>query len=168
MRNYSAPDFESYIKLRKSSSCAHKLDFHLVFVTKYRKQVLKEEKLISFLKEEFINICVKHDYILLSLDIQIDHVHILIGLKPSHFIPEVIQDLKGRTSYLALGKFPYLKSQLGLTKLWAGGYFIESLGKANVAQIKAYLDRQDEHHKTIDKDIMENFDKDGEVLDSNH
>jgi len=90
--------------------------------------------------------CEKEGYTLLGLSVQVDHLHLFLGLKPTDHIPDVIQKVKGFTTMMLTKKFPQHFRHAGKRKVWAEGYSIESLGFKNVAQIKAYIDRQSEHH----------------------
>jgi putative transposase len=79
----------------------------------------------------------------LGLQVQQDPLHILISLKPKEKLSFVVQLLKGRTSRELRRKYSQLSK---LPALWTPAYFVRSLGEVNTAQIKAYLDRQDDHH----------------------
>ena len=69
----------------------------------------------------------------------IDHVHIILDLKPTDRLSEAIQYLKGKSSFTVLKEFPFLIDLVGKSNLWSDGYSVDSLGRANVAQVKAYL-----------------------------
>jgi len=142
---YFDKDIESYLFKRKGSS-AFRLDYHIVFSTKYRRSILKNQ-VGEYLRDVLIQVCVERGYHLLGLDIQPDHVHILIGLRPSDHLARVVQILKGRSSYEIFKRFPELPQKLIKRALWSEGYSVDSLGWKNIAQIKAYLDQQDDHHK---------------------
>ena len=143
--DYYNDDRRAYVNLRKSASCAHKLDYHFVFATKYRKPVL-EFSLAATLRDLILEICKERRILVLALSIQPDHVHLILGLRPDDCPAEVAHDLKGKSPFKMIGEFPDLKDALGSTKLWGAGYSVETLGKANVAQIDTYLQNQELHH----------------------
>jgi len=142
---YFEEQFDPYVERRKGSSTAFKLQFHIVFATKYRRPVLKGEA-ASKLQNIFIQVCKGQGYRLLGLSIVKDHVHVLLDLKPTDKLSEVMNHLKGRSAHDFLMEFPDLRNLVGKNNLWSGGYSVDSLGRANAAQVKAYLGRQEEHH----------------------
>ncbi|MCH8296346.1 IS200/IS605 family transposase [Candidatus Poribacteria bacterium] len=143
-RQHSTPDRQQYVNARSTASARYKIYAHIVWSTKYRRKIIGE-RLTRLLNSEFQAICDRNGYSLLSVAIAVDHVHILISLKPEHAISAVVQNLKGASSHAAFTKYPELRTQIG-KHLWSKGYSVETLGDKNVAQIKAYLDKQEDNH----------------------
>lgn len=144
--SYYDPDFANYVEQRQSWSAAFRLHYHIVFATKYRRPVLVDavaKRLLVVLQD----ICTKEQYLPLAISIQPEHVHLLLSLRPTHTLSKVLQMLKGASSYIMLQEFPQLVEAIGKRALWAEGYSVDTVGRANVAQIKAYLERQDEHRR---------------------
>jgi putative transposase len=142
---YFNPNRRVCLRVRKSASCAHKLDYHFVFATKYRRPVLAGA-IAEAIRDWMGALCEERGWILLALSIMPDHVHALVGLPPSEPPTHVAHDFKGLTSYRAMGAFPELKDVLASSSLWGRGYSVETLGKANVEQISGYLHGQEAHH----------------------
>jgi len=76
------------------------------------------------------------------LSIQEDHVHVMIQVKPSDSIAEVVQILKGGTSRVIRKEFPELEEFLWGDSFWADGYFAESVGKVDEEVIRKYIQKQ--------------------------
>lgn len=148
---YFNPDRRLYSEKRYSSTCVHKLDYHFVVTTKYRTPVLVGA-IGTFVRDIIVEKCARLETWLLGLAVQPDHIHILIGLKPTHCAADIIGEIKGASSFLTFKRFPELAEQIGATKLWAGGYFVSTVGKTNTAQTVAYLQRQHEHHELPSND----------------
>jgi len=142
MHYYFDPDRANYIDLGKGATAAYRLHYHFVFPTKFHHKTL-DRNIAQDLVNLLVAICKERDYRLLGLQVQPDHLHILISLKPKEKLSFVVQMLKGRTSRELRKKYSQLSK---LPALWTPAYFVRSLGEVNTAQIKAYLDRQDEHH----------------------
>ena len=70
---------------------------------------------------------------------QTDHVHILIQIKPSESVAEVVHILKGGTSRVIRKEFPELEEFLWGDSFWADGYFAESVGKVDEEVIRKYI-----------------------------
>ena len=143
--DYFNEERKAYLSLRKSASCAHKLDYHFVFVAKYRRAVLTGE-VAEALRDLVVQTCRERRWLLLGLSIQPEHMHVLIGLPPTAAPAEIAHDLKGLTSFKMLGRFPELGERLGSSQLWGRGYSVETLGRSNVAQIDSYIQSQQAHH----------------------
>ncbi|MCX6222564.1 MAG: IS200/IS605 family transposase [Bacteroidia bacterium] len=79
-----------------------------------------------------------------------DHIHLLIGLRPTQSISELMQDIKGNSSKwinerkLVSGKFS-----------WQEGYGAFSYSKSELSNIIHYIDNQESHHKK--KSFMEEY-----------
>ncbi|HEY4687486.1 MAG TPA: IS200/IS605 family transposase [Candidatus Subteraquimicrobiales bacterium] len=143
MHYYFDPEKANYLNLQRSATAAYSLQYHCVFGTKYSHPIFDRQK-ASDLTQLILEISQENGYHLLGLQIQTNHIHILISLKPSHNLSQAIQRIKGKSSRFLRHKYPDLKK---LPALWTPSNFYRSLGQVSVAQIKAYLDRQDEHHQ---------------------
>ena len=144
MLEHFDPDAENYISTLHSPHASYRLYYHLVWGTKYRKAALREE-IGSRLVQMITMTCKKEGYKLLGIHVEPEHVHILISLNPTHNVANIVSRIKGATSRALRLEFPEL-SMVDEKSLWANGYYAHTVGDANVAQIKAYLDRQKEHH----------------------
>jgi putative transposase len=69
-------------------------------------------------------------------------VHIMIQIKPSESIAEVVQILKGGTSRVIRKEYPELEEFLWGDSFWADGYFAETVGKVDEQVIKKYIREQ--------------------------
>lgn len=70
-----------------------------------------------------------------------DHVHMLIGLKPTHRLSDVMRELKSESS-------KWLKEQLGSSVFaWQDGYGAFSVSAPNLENIRNYVQKQEEHHR---------------------
>ena len=119
----------------------HKLTYHIVWVPKYRKRVLRGAVAIRL--EELLRECAEvNKWEILELNIQVDHVHMLAQLKPDVSLSKVLQYFKGGSSRVIRKEFPELRPFLWGDSFWADGYFIETVGRANEATIKKYIKDQ--------------------------
>ncbi len=74
----------------------------------------------------------------------------LIQIPPNQTIAKVIQILKGGTSRIIRKEFPDLEEFLWGDSLWADGYFVETVGRANESTMREYIRKQwaQENQKT--------------------
>ena len=80
-----------------------------------------------------------------ELSVQVDHVHVLIQLKPSDSVADVVQVLKGGTSRVLRKEYPELEEFLWGDSFWADGYFAESVGQVDEEIVRKYI-REQAHH----------------------
>ncbi len=81
-------------------------------------------------------------WIIEELNIQEDHVHLLIQLRPSISVSKVVQIIKGGSSKKIREEFPELEEFLWGRNFWADGYFVETCGKLNEDAIRKYIKNQ--------------------------
>jgi len=63
-----------------------------------------------------------------ELNIQRDHVHMLLQIGPNVSVARAVQRLKGGTSFVLRKEFPEMEEFLCGEWFWADGYFAESVG----------------------------------------
>lgn len=115
--------------------------YHLVWVPKYRKRVLQgkvAERLVELIQE-----CADlQRWKIEELNVQEDHVHVLVRMRPETSVSRMVQLFKGMTSKIIREEFPELKEFLWGKSFWADGYFAETSGQVNEAQIRDYIKNQ--------------------------
>jgi putative transposase len=77
-----------------------------------------------------------------EISIPNDHVHVVIQIKASDSVGEVVNILKGGTSRVLRKEFPELEEFLWGDSFWADGYFAESVGKVDEEVVRKYIQRQ--------------------------
>lgn len=70
-----------------------------------------------------------------------DHVHLLAELHPTRTIAELAKEIKGASSHAATRAFG-----AGQAFRWQTGYGAFSTSRPDVPRVKAYIQRQKEHH----------------------
>jgi len=115
--------------------------YHLVWIPKYRKRLLTG-KLAERLKKLFEECAEVNDWKIEELNIQPDHVHMLLQLPPKISVSEAMRIIKGGSSRVVREEFPELKEFLWGTSFWADGFFAETIGKVDEAKIRDYIINQ--------------------------
>lgn len=113
----------------------HRLQYHLVWVPKYRKRVLLG-KVASRLRGLLYEAARVNGWHLSELSVQRDHVHVLLQIGPEMSVSRVMQFLKGGTSVRLRKEFPELKEFLWGDSFWADGYFAETVGTTQEEKIR--------------------------------
>lgn len=127
---------------RKTSHSTYDLKYHIVWITKYRKKVLKGE-VAQKVRELIREICKGNDIEILKGHVSVDHVHLFVSIPPHLSISKVVQYLKGKSSRKLLFAFKSLQQQFWGRHLWARGYFVASSGNVTDEVIMKYIEEQD-------------------------
>jgi len=110
--------------------------FHVVWCPKYQRKLLVEQ-IAARLEQIIREVCSEHEAEVLSLDIQPDHVHLLVECEPQFGIHRLVRSIKGRSSRYLRAEFPVLKRKL--PTLWTNSYFVSTVGGAPLATIRQYI-----------------------------
>lgn len=135
---------------RYGSHTVFKIEYHFVWVTKYRYQVLKGE-VGERVRELVRQTCEVFEIRILKGVVSKDHVHILVSAPPELAPSEIMRRIKGRTASKLFEEFPMLKKRYWGRHFWARGYFCATVGEMTEEMIKQYL----EHH--FEPDLASEF-----------
>ena len=128
-------------KYHTGSHTKHRLQYHLVWIPKYRRRVLRGKMVIS-LKKLMYEACRINKWWISELSIQEDHMHLIIQTKPEDSVAEVAQRLKGGTSRVIRKEYPELEEFLWGNSFWAYGYFAETVGNVDEEVVRRYIREQ--------------------------
>lgn len=121
----------------------YSLKAHIVLVTKYRKQLLKD--IISEdIKSQILDISHKYNYEIIAMETDIDHIHFLISYDTTDSICEIVKRIKQETTYRLWQKYSLMLSKKYWKKkiFWSDGYFACSIGEVSSATIQRYIETQ--------------------------
>ncbi len=133
----------SLIKYETFNHSKTKLRYHLIFSTKFRK------KCLDLIKSSIFKYCIlaeisKKTFFIETMEIDKDHIHFLLTIKPSESISNVVKILKQFSTYYVwknnkncISKFYWKKHYL-----WTRGYFICTVGECSEERIKKYINEQ--------------------------
>lgn len=80
---------------------------------------------------------------LLLINTDKDHIHILINCSPQHYIPNIIQKIKGTTSRILMKENrEILSKKLWGGHLWNTSYFVATVSENTEEQIRKYIKNQ--------------------------
>jgi putative transposase len=147
---------------RSGSHCRYSLQYHLVWIPKYRRSFLVgeiAERLKQILKE------IARDYRIHIIDMEVmpDHVHMLVEAPPKYAPAKIVQLFKGISSRRLRQEFLELIKKYIWKEgtLWAIGYYIGSVSdQVTTELVKDYIRNQkskDESLKQKSKYIQASF-----------
>jgi putative transposase len=144
MVDHAVDRHSAYVERTLGAHAAYSLHYHVVWSIRARRPLLLGE-IAHELSDCLLRLESEAGISILAFHIEADHVHVLFSLKPSQAVASAVKRLKGASSRHLRKLFPMLQDS-DQDALWSHGYFVGSLGDISVAQAKAYLDRQREHH----------------------
>jgi putative transposase len=98
------------MEYRTGAHTKYKLEYHFVWVTKYRYQMLQGDLAIR-LRELVRQTCGVFEIEIIRGVVSKDHVHILVSAPPTMSPSEIMRGIKGRTSAKLFQEFPHIKKQ---------------------------------------------------------
>lgn len=138
---------------KRTSHTLYDNKFHIVWITKYRKKILKEE--VGYRLREIIRqICSTDKVDILKGAIGPDHVHLMLQIPPYVAVSRIVQHLKGESSRKLQMEFPHLQKQFWGQHFWAIGYFCSTTGTVTDNIIKKYIEEQGKHEQDEDKTFL--------------
>lgn len=116
------------------------LVYHIIFSTKHRLPHISEE--IRPRLYDYLGGSVRGERgVLYAIGGMPDHVHLLVRWRTDGAISDLMRNIKG-------GSSSWVHDTLGMREFaWQEGYAAFSVGQSAVEDVKAYLARQDEHHR---------------------
>jgi putative transposase len=130
------------MKIRFSAHGAYNHQYHIVWIPKYRKRVLKGE-LKSFLEKRLFEVQEYHPEIEIEkFNIQVDHVHLVSVIPPKYTVSSVVGKMKANTSRRIRIEFPWIKKVYWDNEFWSPGFFSSTVG-IDEELIKRYVEFQE-------------------------
>lgn len=117
------------------------IHLHLIFAVQNRRTLI-QNSWKDRLYEYITGIIQQHKHKMIIITGMPDHLHIVIGMRPTQSLSDLMQDIKGNSSTwinsnrLVSGKFQ-----------WQESYAAFSYGKSQLPKLIEYVKNQEDHHK---------------------
>ena len=135
------------MRFRKSAHAIYKTEYHIVWTPRYRRKLfVKGVK--QYAEKIFRNIeDLDGDIEVIKVNVQVDHVHMVIVIPPRLSIASVIQFIKSQTSKKLKEKFEFMQKAIyGRSGIWSRGYCVSGIGM-DEKQILAYVEHQEKEDR---------------------
>ena len=142
--------------VRRTKHAVYDLKYHLVWIPKYRKQILDKE-VSDYIKAIFNRIAEEYEFRIDTMEVMEDHVHVFVEVPPRYSPARVVQVMKSISAREVFKKYPDLRKQLWAGELWNDGYFVRSVGdKVTADIIRRYIKYQVHEDDSIQLNIFDN------------
>ena len=128
--------------LLKERTKVYDFNFHLIWVTKYRKNIFINKRLSNSMIEILKNIADGNGVTIQHIEVMPDHVHMMISFPPDMTPSSVVKSFKGTSARMWFKKYPETKSQLWGGHLWSPSYFMSTLGNVSKEIVTEYIENQ--------------------------
>ena len=118
------------------------LKYHIILVCKYRKNLMIQYG--EFVKENMLSISQKYDFTILEIEVDKNHIHLLVESEPKISPLMIVRVLKQQTTIRLWNEFSD-KLQKHFWKertFFTDGYFVSTIGEVSTETLRKYIQNQ--------------------------
>lgn len=115
-------------QFRKLAHSLYECKYHIVFCPKYRYKILQENVSKYVLQQIYLMSNQKDGVEVLEVNVQVDHVHLVVSIPPKYAVWQYIGFLKGKMALRLFDRFPQLCKQYWGQHVWSRGYYVSTIG----------------------------------------
>ena len=132
------------MEIRLSGHGAYRTEYHIVWITKYRRRILNPG-MRGYISKLFSKVMkAMPGCEIIEQNIQEEHIHMLMVIPPKYAVSDVIGEIKQYTASKIRKKFVWLENVYWKENVvWSPGYFVSTVG-LDEKQITEYVKRQGE------------------------
>ena len=130
------------IEIVHSRNSVYQVAYHVIWCSKYRKQILVGE-IAVFANELLDAICKENEWLVITKEIQPDHIHLFLSIPPAIAVSTAVKILKGTTARKLFLAYSELKAKLWGGNLWSPSYYVGTAGNVSAETIQRYIERSE-------------------------
>ena len=131
---------------KKLSHVIYRCTYHIVWTPKYRYRVL-EGLVRDQLQKDIPMLLEWKSCELIEMNIQLDHVHLIVSMPPKMSLSQLMGILKGKTAIKIFKSYPQLKTKpYWGNHFWSRGYCADTIG-LDEDKIRKYVKYQEEQER---------------------
>lgn len=115
-------------QFKKLSHSLYECKYHVVFCPKYRYKILEDEVREYVKRQLYLLSEQKKGVEILELNVQADHVHVILSIPPKYAVSEIVGFLKGKLALRLFDRFPELRKRYWGQHVWSRGYCVSTVG----------------------------------------
>ena len=133
-------------RFKRLSHSLYECKYHIVFCPKYRYRILKE-LIAEYVRQQVHQLCRQKEEIeILEMNIQPDHVHLVVSIPPKYAVSAFMGYLKGKLALRLFQQYESLGRRYWGRHLWARGYCVSTIG-LDEEKIRKYVQWQEKQEK---------------------
>jgi len=135
---------------KKLSHTIYECKFHIVCCPKYRHRILKGE-IAEYARREVHSLIKQKDLVeVLELNIQADHVHMVLSIPPKYSVSNLMGFLKGRLALSLFRRYERIGKRYWGRHLWSRGFCVSTIG-LDEEKIRKYVQWQEKQEKEAEQ-----------------
>lgn len=143
-------------RFRKLSHTLYECKYHIVFCPKYRYRILKDGVAI-YIEQQIHILSSQKDLVeVLELNIQEDHIHLVLSIPPKYSVSSFMGFIKGKLALRLFQRYDRLQKQYWGRHLWSRGYCVSTVG-LDEDKIRKYVRWQEKRDKQDDDNQLKMF-----------
>ena len=137
-------------RFRRLSHTIYECKYQMIFCPKYRRRILKDE-IREYARREIENLLRQKEGIeIIEMNMQADHVHLIVWIPPKYAVSEIMGYLKGKLAIRIFQRYEKLGKQFWGRHLWGRGYCVSTVG-IDETRIREYVQWQENKEREIEK-----------------
>ena len=133
-------------RFKRLSHSLYECKYHVVFCPKYRYRIFKDG-VGEYTQQQIHRLCEQKDQVeVLELNVQPDHVHLVVSIPPKYAVSEFMGYLKGKLALRLFQKYEHLGRRYWGRHLWSRGYCVSTIG-LDEEKIRKYVKWQEKQEK---------------------
>ena len=136
-------------QFKRLTHSIYECKYHIVFCPKYRYRILRDE-VAEYARQQIYRLCQQKDKLeVLELNVQEDHVHLVMSIPPKYAVSNVMGYLKGKLAIRIFDRYEKLSRRYWGRHLWARGYCVSTIG-LDEEKIRKYVKWQEKREKQLE------------------
>ena len=136
-------------KFERLSHSIYECKYHIVFCPKYRYRILRND-VEEYTRQQVYRLCQQKDKVeVLELNVQADHVHVVMSIAPKYAVSDIMGYLKGKLAMRLFQRYEKLGRRYWGRHLWSRGYCVSTVG-LDEEKIRKYVKWQEKREKDIE------------------
>ena len=144
-------------KFERLSHSIYECKYHIVFCPKYRYRIFKDDVAEYTRQQIYRLIQQKEKVAVLELNVQAEHVHVVLSIAPKYAVSNIMGSLKGKLAMRLFQRYEKLGKRYWGRHLWSRGYCVSTIG-LDEERIRKYVKWQEKREKEIEATQGKMFD----------
>lgn len=144
-------------QFKKLSHSIYECKYHIVFCPKYRYRIFKDD-VAEYTKQQIYRLCQQKELVeIMELNIQPDHVHLVVSIPPKYAVSDIMGYVKGKIAIRLFNRYEKLGRKYWGRHLWSRGYCVSTIG-LDEEKIRKYVKWQEKKERALEATQRRLFD----------
>ena len=138
---------------KKLTHTIYECKYHIVFCPKYRFKIFTGD-IAEYSRQKLYALARQKDNLeVIELNVQSDHVHMIISIAPKYSVSGIVGFLKGKLTTSLFYRYEKLGKKYWGRHLWSRGYCVSAVG-LDEEKIRKYVKYQEKKEKETEQNLF--------------